>query len=442
MLKGSELKHIRAIVLAAQDEELEPVLSALEAAATKPAKIVCPIASAWVAASTHGNILILKTGIGLVAAASTLSWAMARFTPKVVLFTGTAGGMGKDIKVGDVVVGTSYTYGTADATAFGYALGQIPGQPVIFEGAKDLLEYCHLDVKHGQMLSSDSFVTARNIGDMRATFPDALTTDMETTAAAQVCAAWNVPFIAVRCVSDLCGPSAEDDYHMALDHASELSAKSTLALLASLAEPVPSGPNQKFSKAILTLGLLLIFARINNLAPCATYDESEEIRRDLTKNIPPQHIKHIPTILGMAEASRRAIKNDPALTLTAKQYDQERARLASEVGVDTGRGKLAWPPTSQTIIKRFNGYWNDALINVGLRVQAGRKRGGLKFSDQDYIHALRSFATWSAKQGIAPSYKAYQMWITETGKRGSVPSGAAIRQRFGSWRDATRTAQI
>ncbi|WP_246311262.1 5'-methylthioadenosine/S-adenosylhomocysteine nucleosidase [Changpingibacter yushuensis] len=434
--------RIRAIVLAAQEEEVRPVLAALEATATKPAKMACPVASAWVAASTHGNTVILKTGIGLVATASVLGWALARFSPKVVLFTGTAGGLAPDIRVGDVVVGTSYTYGTADATAFGYAPGQIPGQPAVFQGAEELLEHCPLDVKRGQMLSGDSFVTARNIGDMRSKFPDALTTDMETTAAAQVCAAWNVPFIAVRCVSDLCGPSAEDDYHMELDHASELSAEATLALLAYLAEPVPSGPNQKFSKELLTLGLLTVFARVRNLDPVDPREISDDLREDLVRNLPPQHVKHLEVLLGLAAAAELAIKNNPELTLTAKQYDQERSKLASEVGVDTGRGKLAWPPTSQTIIKRFNGYWNDALDNVGLRSQLGRKRGGLKFSDQDYIHALRSFSIWSAKRGISPSYKAYQQWIKDTGRRGGVPSGAAIRQRFGSWRTAAHEAQI
>ena len=66
------MTRIRAIVIAAQDEEIRPVLDALTAMATKPAKLACPIASAWVAASTHGNILIMRTGIGLVATANAL----------------------------------------------------------------------------------------------------------------------------------------------------------------------------------------------------------------------------------------------------------------------------------------------------------------------------------------------------------------------------------
>ena len=77
------MTRIRAIVIAAQDEEIRPVLDALTAMATKPAKLACPIASAWVAASTHGNILIMRTGIGLVATAGAVAGEL-RATPHQV----------------------------------------------------------------------------------------------------------------------------------------------------------------------------------------------------------------------------------------------------------------------------------------------------------------------------------------------------------------------
>ncbi|MFN8047471.1 MAG: 5'-methylthioadenosine/S-adenosylhomocysteine nucleosidase [Ancrocorticia sp.] len=436
------MTRIRAIVIAAQDEEIRPVLDALTAMATKPAKLACPIASAWVAASTHGNILIMRTGIGLVATANALGWAMARFTPKVVLSTGSAGGLAPDIKVGDVVVGTEYAYGNADATAFGYTRGQVPGQPPRFTGATELLEHCTLDLRMGLMLAGDSFITAKNIGPMREDFPDALTTDMETTAAAQVCKAWDVPFISIRCVSDLCGPSADEDYHMELDHASEASARAAIDVLTYLAEPGPTGPTQRFSEDSLTAALLLIFASVNKLTEGDPTKVPAPLRDAIRDHISAEHEYLITPTLGLIAAARAAIEEDPNLTLTAKQYDSERQKLTARMGLNTGRGQLAWPPTSQTIIKRFNGYWNDALSKVGLRVQSGRKRGGLKFSDQDYVQALRTFSTWSAKRGMAPSYKAYQQWIKDTERQGQVPSGAAIRQRFGSWRSAAEEAQI
>ena len=436
------MTRIRAIVIAAQDEEIQPVLEQLTALATKPAKLACPVAAAWVAASTSGNILVLRTGIGLVATSNALGWAMARFTPKLVISTGSAGGLAKDVAVGEVVIGTTYRYGTADATAFGYALGQVPGQPEYYTGATDLIDQCPPEIRRGLMLSGDSFVTAANVGSTRENFPEALTTDMETTAAAQVCHAWDVPFISIRCVSDLCGPAADQDYHIGLDYASAASAKAAIELLVYLAEPGPSGPSQRFSEESLIAALLLLFASVNNLKPTDATDLPTNLREAVTEQYEAVRPDLIEASLGLIAAGRQAIAEDPTVTLTAKQYDTERANLARELGLTTGRGQLAWPPTSQTIIKRFNGYWNDALSKVGMRVQSGRKRGGLKFSDQDYVTALRTFATWSAKQGISPSYKAYQQWIKDTDRRGAVPSGAAIRQRFGSWRAAAQEAQI
>ncbi|WP_273488398.1 5'-methylthioadenosine/S-adenosylhomocysteine nucleosidase, partial [Ancrocorticia populi] len=436
------MTRIRAIVIAAQDEEIQPVLEQLTALATKPAKLACPVAAAWVAASTSGNILVLRTGIGLVATSNALGWAMARFTPKLVISTGSAGGLAKDVEVGEVVIGTTYRYGTADATAFGYALGQVPGQPEYYTGATDLIDQCPPEIRRGLMLSGDSFVTAANVGSTRENFPEALTTDMETTAAAQVCHAWDVPFISIRCVSDLCGPAADQDYHIGLDYASAASAKAAIELLVYLAEPGPSGPSQRFSEESLIAALLLLFASVNNLKPTDATDLPTNLREAVTEQYEAVRPDLIEASLGLIAAGRQAIAEDPTVTLTAKQYDTERANLARELGLTTGRGQLAWPPTSQTIIKRFNGYWNDALSKVGMRVQSGRKRGGLKFSDQDYVTALRTFATWSAKQGISPSYKAYQQWIKDTDRRGAVPSGAAIRQRFGSWRAAAQEAQI
>ncbi len=437
------MTRIRAIVLAAQDEEARPVLHLLAHAATKPAKLSCPTGAGWTAASTHGNILVLRTGIGLTATASALGWALAHFSPRFVLSTGSAGGLATDIGVGDVVIGSSYAYGSADATAFGYVRGQIPGQPASFAGSSLLLEAVPPGVRQGLMLSGDSFVTAANVGDMRQAFPEALSTDMESAAAAQVCATWDIPFASIRCISDLCGPQAGQDYHLGLNDAAQRSAETAVNLLYAVSENARSGPAQRFSEASLRAALLLAFARVRKLPPESIDGVPAEIRGALEQQLEADgHLDIAPTALAAIAAAQKAIAQDNTLTLTAKQYDTQRAALVGELGLDSGRGHLSWPPTSQTIIKRFNGYWNDALEQVGLRAQSGRKRGGLKFSDRDYINALRAFATWSAKHGNSPSYKTYQEWLEKTGRRGVFPSGAAIRQRFGSWRAAASAAQI
>ena len=79
------------------------------------------------------ELVLVRSGIGLVAAASALATALTRLAPAVVLSAGTAGGLGREVEVGDVCVSTTLAYTDADATAFGYAHGQTPGQPAVFE---------------------------------------------------------------------------------------------------------------------------------------------------------------------------------------------------------------------------------------------------------------------------------------------------------------------
>ncbi|MCI2029925.1 MAG: 5'-methylthioadenosine/S-adenosylhomocysteine nucleosidase [Ancrocorticia sp.] len=435
------MTRIRAIIIAAQEEEVRPILDELAIRATKPMKFASPIGCTWITAHTQGNIMVMTTGIGQTATASALAWALTKFRPKIVLSTGSAGGLAADVPVGTVVVGTEYAYGDADATAFGYVRGQIPGQPARFAGANDLLDSVNGNVRPGLMLSSDSFVTAKNIGDIRSAFPDALTTDMESAAAAQVCHAWGVPFLSVRCISDLCGVDAQDQYSLELDKAACRAADTVVTLLMKVADQGASGPRQRFSEEALTAALLFLFAKVKNLPVGDPSRVSDALAMEVHKHLAENVQDHSDRVIGLIDSAQRAIAADSNLTMTAKQYDELRNSLAEEFHVGTGRGQLLWPPTSQTIIKRFNGYWNDALSHVGLRVQSGRKRGGLKFSERDYLEALRDFAIWSAKNGRVPSYKAYQVWVKEFGD-GRAPSGAAIRQRFGSWRAATQAAQI
>lgn len=177
------------------------------------------------------EILLITSGIGLVAAASATQWAIDCFKPKLVISAGTAGGLANDINVGEVAVSKALGYGNADATDFGYVYGQVPGQPVDFPVPLHLVtaaiannDLSTLIVKAGRMLSGDTFVTAKNVDIYRKRFPDAISTDMESCAIAQVCYAHAIEFISVRGISDLCGPQAGQDHHLAVDETSNRSA--------------------------------------------------------------------------------------------------------------------------------------------------------------------------------------------------------------------------
>ena len=230
-------------------EEAQPFLDALPERAAAQAPTLPESARAWSLQLPGGEreLILVRSGIGLVAAASALAATLAQVRPSAVVSAGTTGGLGRQVEVGDVCASATLAYTDADATAFGYARGQTPGQPESFAGDPALLERlgevgqkalrgattssgaARLHV--GQMLAGNSFVTAANVADTREVFPAALSTDMESTALAQVAASVGIPFASVRGVSDLCGPEAGQDFHIG---AHEAAARSAAVVLAAL----------------------------------------------------------------------------------------------------------------------------------------------------------------------------------------------------------------
>lgn len=187
------------------------------------------------------RVAAVRSGIGIANAASAATWALLMLRPRIVISAGSAGGLDADAEVGDVVISDRLTYSLADATAFGYVPGQLPGGPEHFAADPLLVRLAQTAgasagadrVRTGTIVSGDAFVTAVTADPMRKRFPGAFAADMESCALAQVCAAYGVPFVSVRGISDLCGPRADQDFHLALDVVADLSARVITQLVAS-----------------------------------------------------------------------------------------------------------------------------------------------------------------------------------------------------------------
>ena len=136
---------------------------------------------------------MVTTGIGVAAATAAATWGVLALSPALVVAAGSCGGLAADVEVGTVIVGETFAWSIADATAFGYAPGQLPGGPerIVAEKAwTDRAERAArrdpaAAVRRGLMLSGDAFVTAPLADPMRERFPGALSTDMETAASAR-----------------------------------------------------------------------------------------------------------------------------------------------------------------------------------------------------------------------------------------------------------------
>jgi 5''-methylthioadenosine/S-adenosylhomocysteine nucleosidase len=82
------------------------------------------------------TVVLVESGIGKVEAGITTEHLIVEFQADVVINSGSAGGIGDGLHVGDVVVSTATAYHDVDATAFGYQYGQLPGQPARFEASQ------------------------------------------------------------------------------------------------------------------------------------------------------------------------------------------------------------------------------------------------------------------------------------------------------------------
>jgi adenosylhomocysteine nucleosidase len=220
-------------VLVAMDEEAAPFLARAQsvgAGETVGGARITPIRLA------DRDGLLVRAGIGLVNAAAAAAVVATGHRPAAFVGAGSAGGLGGQVRVGDVVVGSSYTYARADATAFGYAFGQVPGMPATFPADPALLAAAgagagDLAVHVGEVVSGDTFVDGPLADEVRAAFPAALATDMESTAQAHVAHLFGVPYVAVRGISDLCGAGEFDEH---VDDAADRSAAVVVGLLSRL----------------------------------------------------------------------------------------------------------------------------------------------------------------------------------------------------------------
>ena len=230
------------LVLVAMEEEAAPLTSRL----TDPDVLATPFAAG--VSAVRGRLagvetVVVTTGIGVAAATAAATWGILTLSPGLVVAAGSCGGLAADVEVGTVIVGESFAWSIADATAFGYAPGQLPGGPerIVAEKAwTDRAERAArrdpaAAVRRGLMLSGDAFVTAPLADPMRERFPGALSTDMETAASARTAEALGMPFVALRAVSDLCGPAAGQQFHLEIDVVAETSARAVERLAADLA---------------------------------------------------------------------------------------------------------------------------------------------------------------------------------------------------------------
>ncbi len=199
-------------IIGAMPSELKDIQSVQNDAVSKE------IAGYTFVESIHGanKIVTACCGIGKVNAAVCTQIMIDRFGVDCIINTGIAGGMKKGIKVLEIVISTSVLPHDLDQ----HFLVDYPPYHGIYEAdealqalAKSVCDEMGIVTHAGKIVSGDAFVTdsAVKARITEAFAPDAI--DMETAAIGQCAWRNKVPFVSVRCISDL----ADDDGAMSFD---------------------------------------------------------------------------------------------------------------------------------------------------------------------------------------------------------------------------------
>lgn len=186
------------------------------------------------------DVVLVRSGIGKVEAGLTTALLITQFKVDVVINSGSAGGIGEGLHVGDVVLSTQTAYHDVDARAFDYEYGQLPGQPARFDADAGWIERLEkaaektgLTVRKGLIVSGDQFIAGRDkIDGILANFPDALSSEMEGAAVGQVAHQFETPYVVVRAMSDVGDENAGVSFDQFIIEAGKRSAQMLLALFA------------------------------------------------------------------------------------------------------------------------------------------------------------------------------------------------------------------
>lgn len=181
------------------------------------------------------DVALLQSGIGKSAAAMGTTALLMLAKPDVIINTGSAGGVAHNLTVGDLIISDEVAYHDADVTAFGYEKGQLPANPTRFQSDKKLIEVVEnvlLSQKqksvHGLICTGDLFCNGEEqIAAIKKDFSDVVAIEMEAAAIAQVCHAFNVPFVVVRAVSDV----ADQDSALSFEEFLPIAAKQSSEMI-------------------------------------------------------------------------------------------------------------------------------------------------------------------------------------------------------------------
>ena len=225
-------------IIAAMPEELVHLTQNLD----KPQEVQVMGNTYYTGTIGKTEVVLVQSGIGKVMSAMSVAVLADHFQVEAIINTGSAGTLAEGIAVGDVVIADKLVYHDVDVTAFGYAYGQMAGQPLYFESDKNFITRIQENLSQveqtwhlGLIATGDSFIAGEDkIASIKSHFPDVLAVEMEGAAIAQAAQALDLPFLVIRAMSDNANHEASISFDEFIIEAGRRSAQVLLAFLKAL----------------------------------------------------------------------------------------------------------------------------------------------------------------------------------------------------------------
>ncbi|CAM9123104.1 5'-methylthioadenosine/S-adenosylhomocysteine nucleosidase [Mycoplasma todarodis] len=193
------------VIGAAMDQELNPILK--ESKIKKEIKVAN--LTIYEVELLGREVILYKTNIGRTNASLATAIVLQRYKKdiKEVINVGSSGAGREDQGIMKTVISDELNY--SENTVEGWKKGQVPYMPEVYKTDGKLQEKFK-KIMNPEIHEVGNFVCSESFLSSQAVLAEAILSnpieissiDMESTAVAQVCYAFNVPFIGLRTISD------------------------------------------------------------------------------------------------------------------------------------------------------------------------------------------------------------------------------------------------
>lgn len=228
---------VKLAIMGAMEEEIEPLLSHFE-----NVKVTEYAKNKYYELTYNGlEIVVAYSKIGKVFASLTASTLIQKFGCDTLLFSGVAGGINSNLKIGDLIIANKLCQHDLDITAFGHPHGYVPEGAVFVETSKELRKIAvetanenNISVLEGIIATGDQFVHSKDRKKFIEEVFKADALEMEGASVAVVCDALNVPFFILRAISDTADMDAGFDFDEFLKSSAKNSAEYLIKIVDKL----------------------------------------------------------------------------------------------------------------------------------------------------------------------------------------------------------------